>query len=141
MQSLSVSSHPAAVQNLGVARVCPVLARLYGLRQDTAATLARTFDTDTAGVLQASLLGLRHTLSKDTAERFRAGGTFHILVISGFQITVLGLLARWLVRRVTRRRGWQFAGAASFIWLYALMVGGEVSVVRAALRMLHRPTA
>jgi predicted membrane metal-binding protein len=38
--------------------------------------------------LNAALLGNRHQLSRSTAERFRAGGTFHVLVISGLHISL-----------------------------------------------------
>jgi competence protein ComEC len=37
------------------------------------------------------------------------------------------------MRRVTRRRGWQFLVSTLFLWAYTLAVGAESSVVRAAL--------
>ncbi|HEV2860821.1 MAG TPA: ComEC/Rec2 family competence protein [Pyrinomonadaceae bacterium] len=93
----------------------------------------RTFSADTSGVLKAALLGNRHGLSRETAERFRQGGTFHVLVISGLHITFIGGLAWAVVRRLTRRRALQWAAAVACVWAYALCVGAESSVVRAAL--------
>ena len=121
------------IQRLGAAPVFAPLAWLADRRQMLAAAMTRAFDTETAGVLQASLLGLRHGLSRGAAERFREGGTFHVLVISGLHITFIGFLALWLATKFTRRRDAQFAFATLIIWAYALMVGAEASVVRAAL--------
>jgi len=81
----------------------------------------------------ASLLGDKHFLDKDTAEVFRDGGTFHVLVISGLHITFIGGLLYWLVGIYTRNRFWQFAIVCGTLWLYTLSVGAEVPVVRAAI--------
>jgi competence protein ComEC len=95
--------------------------------------ILETFSGDTAGVLAASLLGNRNYLSQDTAERFRAGGTFHILVISGLHISFIGFLSLLLTQRLTRNRFAQFAVSVATVWAYSFMVGAEASVVRAAL--------
>ncbi len=93
----------------------------------------RKFSPETAGVLAASLLGNRYYLSQGAAERFRAGGTFHVLVISGLHISFIGFVALMIMRRLTRGRVWQFACSVSLLWAYTLAVGAEASVVRAAL--------
>lgn len=133
LDALGTIKGPEAVKVTGEARRCPLLSRLYATRQALAEAFRRTFDTDTTGVLNAALLGWRHSLPQGVAERFREGGTFHVLVISGFHITFLAWLAQWLLRRVTSRRRVQLVGAAGIVWLYALMIGLEVSVTRAAL--------
>lgn len=92
-----------------------------------------TFSADTAGVVKAALLGNRYGLSRDTAERFRDGGTFHVLVISGLHITFLGGLVWAAARRFTRSRAWQWVVAVACVWTYAVGVGAHQSVVRASL--------
>ncbi|MDT5261493.1 MAG: competence protein ComEC, partial [Acidobacteriota bacterium] len=92
-----------------------------------------TFSTDAAGVFKAAVLGNRYGLSLDTAERFRDGGTFHVLVISGLHITFIGGLVWWAARRFTHRRFTQWGVAVVCVWAYALLVGAEASVVRASL--------
>src|SRR5204863_4729636 len=67
------------------------------------------------------------------AERFREGGTFPVLVISGLHISFIGGLVLLLLRRVTRRRVLQFVFSAAVVWAYSLAVGAEASVIRAAL--------
>ena len=91
------------------------------------------FSAETAGILNASLLGNRYGLPRSTAERFRDGGTFHVLVISGLHITFIGGLVFLLARRLTRNRELQFLVSVTIVWAYSLAVGGESSVVRAAL--------
>lgn len=114
----------------------PVVLPLYWLdlwRASLHARLTETFSVETAGVLQAAILGNRHGLSRASGERFREGGTFHVLVISGLHISFVGGLALYVARRLTRRRGAQFAASVVLLWAYAIGVGAEVSVVRAAL--------
>ncbi len=91
------------------------------------------FNGPTAGVMIASLLGNKYFLDRSTGEAFREGGTFHILVISGAHITLLGTLIVWLLSRITRRRWWLFLISNIILWIYTLAVGGEAPVTRAAL--------
>ncbi len=124
---------PQLVERLDDERVFLPLAWLYEWRQRVLAEIDEKFSTETGGVLKAALLGNRYQLSRDTAERFREGGTFHVLVISGLHISFIGGLILFVMRRVTKRRGWQFAVSVAFLWAYTFAVGAEVSVVRAAL--------
>lgn len=109
------------------------LAWLYDQRQTLILEFKQLFSQQTSGVLIASLLNNRYHLDKDTSERFREGGTFHALVISGMHITFIGTWTLFFIQRFTRNRWWQFLLAASFLWAYSLMVGAEVPVTRAAI--------
>jgi competence protein ComEC len=124
---------PLLVERLDDERVFLPLVWLYEWRQSLLAETDERFSVETAGVLKAALLGNRYHLSKGAAERFREGGTFHILVISGLHISFIGGLVLLVARRLTKRRAWQFASSVIFLWAYTLMVGAESSVVRAAL--------
>ena len=92
-----------------------------------------TFSADAAGVFKASVLGNRFGLSRDVAERFREGGTFHVLVISGLHIAFVGGLLWAVAGRFTRRPLARWAASVASVWAYALCVGAEASVVRASL--------
>lgn len=109
------------------------LAALYSWRERLQREIDTRFAPETAAVLDAALLGNRYNLSRETAERFREGGTFHVLVISGQHISLIGGLVFLLMRRLTKRRALQFAVSAGSVWAYSLAVGAEASVVRAAL--------
>lgn len=110
---------------------------LLALLDDWRARLVRrsdaTFSADASGVFKAAVLGNRHGLSRDAAERFREAGTFHALVISGLHVAFVGGLVWAAAGRFTRRALARWGVSAAFVWLYALSVGAEASVVRAAL--------
>ena len=124
---------PLLIERLDDERVFLPLAYLYQWRRRLQIQIVSHFSPDTAGVLLASLLGNRYFLSGTTAERFREGGTFHVLVISGLHISFIGGVVFLLARRITSNRIWQFLLATTVLWSYALAVGAEASVVRAAL--------
>lgn len=124
---------PLLVEKLRDARVFAPLAWIYDRRQNLIIDFKNHFSVSTAGVLIASLLGDKYFLDRRTAEAFREGGTFHVLVISGLHITFIGALMLLFVRFFTKKRLWQFLIASAFLWAYSLAVGAEVPVVRAAI--------
>jgi competence protein ComEC len=109
------------------------LVWLDAWRASLIARIDRFFNAETAGVLKAVLLGNRYGISRAVAENYRAGGTFHLLVIAGLHISFIGGIAYWMTRRLTRRRSWQFIASTVFLWTYALMVGLDEPITRAAL--------
>lgn len=124
---------PAAITRLDDTRVFPPLAWLYDWRSRLQQQLYTSFHAETAGVLDAALLGNRYNLSPDASERFREGGTFHVLVISGLHISFIGAVVFLIVKRLTKRRLLQFIFPAVIVWAYSMAVGADASVVRAAL--------
>jgi competence protein ComEC len=124
---------PLLVERLDDEQVFLPLAWVYGWRARLQKEFTRRFSAETAGVLNAALLGNPHNISARSAEGFRSGGTFHILVISGLQIAFIAGVAILIVRRITQRKLLQFLMAAVFLWAYAIAVGAEASVTRAAL--------
>ncbi len=109
------------------------LAWVYGQRAVLIDDLRNGLSKPAAGVMIASLLGDKYFLDKDTADLFRDGGTFHILVISGLHITFIGGLLLVFLRWFTRNRWLQFGITTSILWGYTLAVGADVPVVRAAI--------
>src|SRR3989441_12322161 len=91
---------PLLVERLDDARVFLPLAWLFEWRERLEREFSARFSAETAGVLDAALLGNRYNVSHAVAERLRAGGTFHVLVIAGLHI---GFVA-WLVFMFCRRR-------------------------------------
>jgi competence protein ComEC len=128
-----IIKNPSAITRLDDTRVFPPLASLYDWRSRLQQQIDTRFQPETAGVLDATLLGNRYNLSPTSSERFREGGTFHVLVISGLHISFIGAVVFLIVKRLTRRRLLQFLFPALIVWAYSLMVGADASVVRAAL--------
>jgi competence protein ComEC len=124
---------PLLIERLENQRVFLPLAYVYEWRRRLQTQIDATFANETAGVIDAAVLGNRYNLSRSTSERFREGGTFHVLVISGLHITFIGGLVLLLARRFTKNAALQFVLSLAVLWAYVLAVGAEASVVRAAL--------
>ncbi len=102
--------------------------RLWAIRQ-----LQQDFDARTSGLLAGIALGSDRFLDAAWAERFRRSGTFHLLVISGSHFALLSALVAWLLALVTRRRGITAVAVLTVVWCYALLVGLDPPVWRAAI--------
>jgi competence protein ComEC len=124
---------PLLVENVGADSPFFDLEWLYEIRKNLIDGFREKFGVSTAGIMIASLLGNKYFLDKPTAELFREGGTFHVLVISGLHITFIGGLTLLLVRFFTRKRLWQFLIASAFLWSYSIAVGADVPVIRATI--------
>ena len=132
-EATGVIKSPLLVERLDDDTVFLPLGWLYDWRETLQQKFAATFSAETSGVLNAALLGNRYGLSQSAADRFRAGGTFHVLVISGMQISFIGALVFFGAGWFTRKRIWRFAIATFLIWSYTVAVGSDAPVARAAL--------
>jgi competence protein ComEC len=126
---------PLLIENLGAGNRNVILHLLYRIRANALAITLRSFSQPTSGILAAALFGNRHFLSRDTAETFRAGGTFHLLVISGLHVAMIALVALWLAKRLSDSRIIQYALVLALMWAYALMVGAQPSITRAVVML------
>jgi competence protein ComEC len=132
-EATGVIKSPLLVERLDDEPIFLPLAWLYDWREKLQQKFSATFSAETSGVLNAALLGNRYGLSQSAADRFRTGGTFHVLVISGMQISFIGAVVFLSVGWLARNRIWRFILAALLIWLYTVAVGGDAPVARAAL--------
>ncbi|HXT64504.1 MAG TPA: ComEC/Rec2 family competence protein [Pyrinomonadaceae bacterium] len=132
-EATGVIKSPLLVERLEDDSVFLPLAWLYDWREKLQEQFAARFSAETSGVLNAALLGNRHGLSQSAADRFRGGGTFHVLVISGMHISFIGVLVFAGSGWFTKKRVWRFLIATILIWSYTAAVGGDAPVARAAL--------
>lgn len=128
----SVKSH-LLIEHIADESVFLPLAWVYDQRANVIDEFRRSLSPKAAGVMIASLLGNRYFLDKDTADLFRDGGTFHILVISGLHITFIGGILLLIMWQITRNRWLQFVVTNCTLWGYTLAVGADLPVVRAAV--------
>ncbi len=133
IDAVVIVKSPLLIEKLADTDTFAPLAWLYRRRANLIIEFRDNFNGSTAGVLIASLLGSRYFLDKQTAEVFRDGGTFHVLVISGLHITFIGGLTLLFIRFFTNKRLWQFIIASLFLWSYSLAVGAEIPVIRATI--------
>ncbi len=133
IDATGIIKSPLLVEKIGEAETFIPLRWIYDFRQKLTIDFRDNFNVSTAGVLIASLLGNDNFLDKRTADVFRDGGTFHVLVISGLHITFIGGLTLLFVQLFTNRRFWQFVIATVFLWSYSIAVGANVPVIRATI--------
>ncbi len=133
IDATGIIKSPLLVEKIGEAKIFLPLKWIYDFRQKLTIDFRDNFNVSTAGVLIASLLGNDNFLDKRTADVFRGGGTFHVLVISGLHITFIGGLTLLFVRFFTNKRLWQFIIATLFLWSYSIAVGANVPVIRATI--------
>jgi competence protein ComEC len=126
---------PLLIENLGIGDRNAILYLLYRIRARAIAITLRSFSQPASGILVASLFGNRYFLSRDAGETFRAGGTFHLLVISGSHVAMIALVALWLAKKLSAFRIVQYALVTALMWGYALMVGAEPSIMRAVVTL------
>lgn len=126
---------PLLIERLDDALRSRLLGWLYRLRARAIAVCLQSFRQPASGILVAAVFGNRHFLDRRTAEVFRAGGTFHLLVISGLHVAMLALAVMWLTAKLIRVRWVQFALVLAMMWAYALMVGAQPSVTRAVVML------
>jgi competence protein ComEC len=104
---------------------------LDGIRQGSAAALARSLPEPQAGLASGILIGLRDRVDRDLAAAFTTAGVSHVVAISGWNIAIVAALVGALLRGVgTRTRT-----VVSLIAIvgYTLVAGASASVDRAAL--------
>jgi competence protein ComEC len=126
---------PLLIESLGAGKRNALLGWLYHVRARALAATLRGFKQPAAGILAAALFGNRHFLSRGTADSFRAGGTFHLLVISGLHVAMIALVALWLAKRLIRSRVVRHGVVIALLWAYALMVGAQPSITRSAVML------
>lgn len=110
----------------------PLRAGIIDLRQRLTKALEEALPEPQASLSAAILLGQRSALPQDLSDDLNATGTSHLVAISGQNVAlVAGLLMAALAWLVGRRPAAWLALAA--IIDYAILVGGQPSVLRAAV--------
>jgi len=110
------------------------LRGIYSFRQQLAKSLVSTLPEPQASLANGILLGFRGDIPGDINNAFAQSGTTHLLAISGQNITILvGIILGLAVWALGRRRPTYIIVALVIVWLYALLVGGQPPVIRAAI--------
>jgi competence protein ComEC len=110
----------------------PFFPALYTFRQHALEVVYSLYPDPEASLMAGILLGVQSGIPQDVMEAFRLTGTSHIIVISGFNITIIAAMFTLVFSRVLGvRKG--AAVAVIGIILYTLLVGANPAVVRAAI--------
>lgn len=111
-----------------------VEAGLFNFKKSFIGKIAETIPEPYASLLSGLLLGGKQSLGKELLDDFRRVGIIHIVVLSGYNITIVGDAIMKTFSFLPRFFGMSL-GALSII-LFALMTGGGATVVRASIMAL-----
>lgn len=114
-------------------RGSPMLSGIFHLRRLLLRRLEAAMPASQAALLRAVVLGDRSGLTPSVNQRFLDSGTYHILAISGLNVSLLAgtLFGFFRLLRLSSRVG--AAAAALLVTGYAVLAGAGPSVVRAAV--------
>ncbi len=110
----------------------PIYSALYTFRQHALDVVYSLFPDPEASLLAGILLGVQSGIPQEVQEAFRLTGTSHIIVISGFNITIIAALFTFLFSRLLGERKGAMVSVIAIIF-YTLLVGANAAVVRAAI--------
>ncbi len=110
----------------------PFRALLFKVKESLTDNIDKVLPPEKSALLKGILLGERAEFTEEFRNALRQSGTSHIVALSGYNISVIGVvLAGTLSFLWGRRRA--FWITIVFIILFVLMTGAEASVIRAAV--------
>jgi competence protein ComEC len=110
----------------------PILYHLFAFKRYAQSTITDILPEPQASLLTGILLGVETGIPKNLMDDFAATSTTHIIVISGFNITIVSGLFAGLAGRLFNRRKAILVAIAGVV-VYTILVGASAAVVRAAL--------
>jgi competence protein ComEC len=111
----------------------PALRALLAFRDRCKAVLLRELPEPQASIAVGVLLGLQSSIPDETYNTFSVTGTSHILVVSGWNFTIVATVLAGLASRLRLKRNTIFWISMLVLWSYAFFVGPTGTVLRAAV--------
>ncbi|TSC83498.1 MAG: hypothetical protein G01um101417_549 [Parcubacteria group bacterium Gr01-1014_17] len=111
-----------------------VVEKLFAFKQAFIRNINALIPEPHAALLGGLVVGAKQSLGKKLLDDFRTVGVIHIVVLSGYNITIIAYFIEWLFSRL--RKNLRLAVAAGAMILFALMVGASATVVRATIMAL-----
>ena len=112
------------------------IGQLFELKAAFLKRLDRVLPEPQASLLGGLIVGDKRSLGKVWQERFRRAGLIHLVVLSGYNLTIIGAAMVSLLTALRLQRSRTLIVAALAIILFAIMVGGGASVIRASIMAL-----
>lgn len=109
-----------------------LLGTILDIKRRFVGNIARALPPGEAALAAGITVGERSLFSRDFKEAMRASGTTHIVALSGYNISIIGLAVFYSLGFFMPRRRAFWVGVAA-IMLFVIATGAEASVVRAAI--------
>lgn len=101
-------------------------------RAQLSASLYHYLNDNEAGAMSAIVLGDRSHIPKEINMIFRHTGTGHILVIAGLHMAMMTAMIFFVLKLIRIPRPMQMGGSILLLFIFAILTGGSVPVMRAA---------
>ncbi len=111
----------------------PFYRGLLAFRDHCQAVLLRSLPEPQASLAIGILLGLQSSVPDEVSNAFSTTGLSHILVVSGWNFTIVAAILGSIATRLRLGRGISFWCSLAVMWIYALFVGAAPGVIRAAV--------
>ena len=108
-----------------------IKTELFTLKNNFLANLRQALPEPAASLAGGLILGDKGGLGKQTEAEFRKAGVSHIIVLSGYNITIVAESVLLFFSWLTPALAW-LLGIGS-IFLFVIMTGGEAAAVRSAV--------
>lgn len=122
------------VERIDVQKGSRVLSFLFSFKHAFVGEVGKLIPEPHASLLGGLVVGAKQSLGKELLDDFRTVGVIHIVVLSGYNITIIAYFIEWLLSRL--RRNLRLLVASVCMILFALMVGAGATVVRATIMAL-----
>lgn len=105
---------------------------MYKLRKRFVTKIDQLYHQPEGGLLAGVLFGEQSGLGIDLQDNFRRTGVIHIVVLSGFNVTIVAIFIVWLLSRLMHPRTALVFGIIGII-LFVILVGAGPTIVRAGI--------
>lgn len=122
------------VELLGSGNGAYIKEKLFLIKRKFLQSIERNIVAPESSLLSGLLLGVKESLGSQWEETIRRAGLSHVVVLSGFNITIVAMFFMWMFGFFKARI--RIILGAIAIALFAITTGAEATVVRASLMAL-----
>lgn len=112
----------------------PAVEKLFAFKLAFIENFNEAIPQPHAALLAGLVVGAKQSLGKKLLDDFRTVGVIHIVVLSGYNITIIARFIEWLFSWLSRNK--RFTLSVIAVILFAIMVGASATVVRATIMAL-----
>ncbi len=124
----------ASVEEHKRAEIFSVIGFLFGVKDNFISALSKMLPEPHSALAGGILLGVKDALGRDFEVDLRRTGIIHIVVLSGYNVTVVAVFIMFIMSFLPRKWALFFSGFG--IVLFALLVGDGPTVVRSSIMAL-----
>lgn len=126
---------PTSSSSTGLRGTRKIISALYSIKNIFVEKISAVVPEPNSSLLGGIIFGAKQSLGQELLDDFRKVGLIHIIVLSGYNITIIAVGIFYLTSFLGRRNI-SFILSVIFIILFATMVGWGATVARAVIMAL-----